>query len=1071
MKKVVIIIALSLCTTACDEGDTETANLWRRTVEPRLSVTTEWQPCRPVPLGPGRLLEEPQCDGRVQARTQDCEAPVVTHAAALQMLTAQPSCTDAAVAALERFAESTGTWSDLAAAYFLRAHRDDRPSDLLSALDAARRAATAEPGSAAARFNLALIQEALGFSSDAISSWNEVVRAADPAWSDEARQRRDRLRAREASSAAIQWPRSREQLTAALAARDRAAVARLIGRFPSQSMDVLIEDLLPQWADSQSGEDLERGALLAAEWSRLTGDRFAVDVVDAIAHSKDIASVQQGYAAFRAARSHERAFRWKDAASAYDGARTSFERGETPLHLLATVGSAVASSFEPDGTTPALAMLETVEGAALERGFVHLLARTRFTRGGLLFNESRFVEALGTYDAAIDAYVRLRDPGNIASIRSRKSGVYWTAGQDELAWREAFAALRDLPHIVDLKSRNVVLGEAATVSLRLGHARTALLYQAAAVRLIQSEIAATSPERLDRVDYLQQNLAVALRARAGIELHLEGFDSALADLTEAARLSIDRRDHDNRRALQARIHEIEGEVFLRLNPRRAITAFTNALSHAASDEHRTFRAAQYARRAEANRRLGRPVEAERDLLSALHELREEEIRILRQRERGQGEEIWSAYFSRFDDAYELLVRHYADQNRPAEAFRYSEKPRAVELLDLVRQLESAPDAFRRLQGEPMDLATIQQSLPEGTFLIQYSVLEDRTYAWVISRRSMAMRTLSARRRDVDRWSADLRRAVRQKSAQAFEQAVYAPFAGLIAEPLTAVGAAPARLVFVPDGSMHGLPFAALRDPVTRRHLVRYAPLEIAGSATLYVLSLQRDRALHVITRPAALLVGDPKFDERLPFASGMSRLSGARREVEEIRRFYDDPAVLFDEEATVPEFLALARKSNVLHFAGHAIANVRTPSRSMLLLAPSPAHTGALEARELLTRLSLDQTRLVVLGACSSAGGLPIGPEGVAPLVRPLIAAGVPAVIGTLWDIDDATAKEVLVSFHRHYRDGGDAAVALQAAQIELLNEKNAGLRSALTWAPYQVIGHTSSPAAPRVTQGKEKPP
>jgi CHAT domain-containing protein len=83
--------------------------------------------------------------------------------------------------------------------------------------------------------------------------------------------------------------------------------------------------------------------------------------------------------------------------------------------------------------------------------------------------------------------------------------------------------------------------------------------------------------------------------------------------------------------------------------------------------------------------------------------------------------------------------------------------------------------------------------------------------------------------------------------------------------------------------------------------------------------------------------------------------------------------------------------------------------------------------------------------------------------VRPLIARGAPAVIGTLWDIEDATAGPLLVSFHRHYREGNDAAVAMQLAQIELLRNPNPGLQSVLVWAPFQVIGYSSSPfPAPR---------
>jgi CHAT domain-containing protein len=221
-----------------------------------------------------------------------------------------------------------------------------------------------------------------------------------------------------------------------------------------------------------------------------------------------------------------------------------------------------------------------------------------------------------------------------------------------------------------------------------------------------------------------------------------------------------------------------------------------------------------------------------------------------------------------------------------------------------------------------------------------------------------------------------------------------------------------------------------------------------------------------------LLLGDPAFDTQLALAHGLHPLPRAKRECETIFDLYRPYArPLLESDATVPRFLELAKSSAIIHVAAHTVIDAQAPYRSFILFAPSANEAGPLEAQQLVSRLILGHTRLVVLATCSSAGGLPIGAEGVAPLVRPLIGAGVPAVVGTLWNVEDATAEEVLVSFHRHYREGSDAAVALQQAQIELLsNKNNTGLRSELSWAPFQVIGHSSSPFAP-AQSNKEKPP
>ena len=142
------------------------------------------------------------------------------------------------------------------------------------------------------------------------------------------------------------------------------------------------------------------------------------------------------------------------------------------------------------------------------------------------------------------------------------------------------------------------------------------------------------------------------------------------------------------------------------------------------------------------------------------------------------------------------------------------------------------------------------------------------------------------------------------------------------------------------------------------------------------------------------------------------------------------------------------------------MANSDEPYRSFLLLAPTENDAvGALDAERLLKELRLERTRLVVLSACSSAGGTPVGPEGLAPLVRPLIAAGVPGVVGTLWNVGENSATaELLVRFHQHYREGLDAADALRLAQLEMLRDPDLERSSVVAWAPFQMVGYASSP-------------
>jgi len=805
---------------------------------------------------------------------------------------------------------------------------------------------------------------------------------------------------------------------------------------------------------------------LANALSALVDDRYDVDVVSAMERSP--ATYERAQRLFAAARIPNRGVA-PNKIALYGQAVQLLEGGGSPLALDARLQEAVAVSFDakPGANAQALALLGPIETAARKDRYRRFAAKVQSNRANVFRRLGRYVESLAESDAALAEYEREHDMENVADTLLRRIGAFREAGQNEFAWREGLRALPLSTHLADPGTRHVLLGEVATTAMALGHAHIALLYQNAALQLVQVAIIATPPEQMAVIKELQTHLGVAKRHRAEIEIHLGQYDRAFADLTEAVRLKSEASDQIAERILQARIEEVRGESLLHINPAKAAAAFSAALE-ASTAERKTNRALLLAERAEAQRRAGKPAEAEKDLLAALDEVHAEELDILEHRKRGTGEEIWSSYFSRFPETYRNVIRQLLNERHPEKAFDYSERQRAFEPLYLVSEV--APKDF---DGKPKDVPFIRQSLPPGTLLIEYSMLGDQAIAWLVSRQLFAAVPLSMPSREIERHSSLLRRAANIRNRTDFETQSYVLYGALITEPIAKFGTMPDRLVIVPDGALHGLPFAALRNSITRRYLIQDVPIEIAGSANLYLVSLSRDQALSSDAAPSVLLIGDPAFNGNLALAHGLQPLPHARRECEKIGPLYPHAEMLLESDATIPRFLELARSSAVIHVAAHSIVNAQVPSRSFILFAPSVNQPGPLDAQALLTALSpLAHTRLVVLSTCSSAGGLPIGAEGVAPFVRPLIGAGVPAVVGTLWNVEDATAKDVLVSFHRHYRQGSDAAVALQQAQIELLMMKNnnSGFTPVLTWAPFQVIGHSSSPFAP-TPPNKEKPP
>jgi CHAT domain-containing protein len=76
-------------------------------------------------------------------------------------------------------------------------------------------------------------------------------------------------------------------------------------------------------------------------------------------------------------------------------------------------------------------------------------------------------------------------------------------------------------------------------------------------------------------------------------------------------------------------------------------------------------------------------------------------------------------------------------------------------------------------------------------------------------------------------------------------------------------------------------------------------------------------------------------------------------------------------------------------------------------------------------------------------------------LARSFLAAGASTVIGTLRDVDDATAGGLLASFHRSIAAGATPAAALRSAQLDAIARGGADAEPK-NWAPYVV--YTATP-------------
>ncbi len=178
---------------------------------------------------------------------------------------------------------------------------------------------------------------------------------------------------------------------------------------------------------------------------------------------------------------------------------------------------------------------------------------------------------------------------------------------------------------------------------------------------------------------------------------------------------------------------------------------------------------------------------------------------------------------------------------------------------------------------------------------------------------------------------------------------------------------------------------------------------------------------------------------------GTFPLPGARREVRRLAARYLGVSTWPRDPADRPPDLAAY---DLIHLAAHARGDDQRPWRSEIELLPAGDPTNYTAASVAALRLD---ARLVVLASCSSAGSRVLDGEGLLGLGSAFLAAGVPAVVATLWPVEDETAERFTGRLYEELADGRTVAAAVRRAQAALRDE--AGAAHPARAAGFVVIG------------------
>jgi tetratricopeptide (TPR) repeat protein len=235
-----------------------------------------------------------------------------------------------------------------------------------------------------------------------------------------------------------------------------------------------------------------------------------------------------------------------------------------------------------------------------------------------------------------------------------------------------------------------------------------------------------------------------------------------------------------------------------------------------------------------------------------------------------------------------------------------------------------------------------------------------------------------------------------------------------------------RLVVVPHGLLHHLPFAALYDG--QCYLVERFEIAVAPSASSITFCLKpRGRSGR-----RALTIGH----------SAGGALPGATDEAETVAQLLGGERLL-EDEVTLGRVKDAAAKADLIHLAAHGVARLDAPLFSFLRLADG--HLTALDCFE----LDLDCS-LVTLSACESGRGVVAAGDEQVGLPRALLYAGARAVLHTLWRIDDRVTRAIMDRFYRELEAGRGRAAALRNAQLDCFGSSD---RHPFFWAGFVLVG------------------
>jgi CHAT domain-containing protein/tetratricopeptide (TPR) repeat protein len=983
-----------------------------RPIEGRLAGGFVYAPVRPESRGPSGPDVSPEiriAAAKLDKLARDNDTPQYSAArGAAQLILGD---WDEAVASLEDAVEREGAnasfQNDLAVAYLARASGSHRPQDWISALGVANRAIAVDPLRPEPYFNRALVLRGLHLTTEEALAWNTYLSVdASSRWAHEAHERLVDATARQRRNRLVDGGMSDDH----------------------QALRERIEDsLLRQWGAAEERGDMSAASLL--DQAARSAEALAADGGDALAHD-EIARIRRAQrrgdrrALIDLAVGHRLYGESREALLREDllGASTLMSRAVP--HLLraqsqyAQWGPIVQAIFLRNKglASEAIEQLHTVPLTAIPGRYFHL-------RGRRAWIEALPQGALGRLDvsrsllaSAVAAFEEAGENENLIATQTILAEAEWFLGDRAQAWTNLRSVLSNTDRRPTTR-RTAHFHLAATMALGAGLPEAAINFQDILIRT------ANTPRTRVEAYVNRARTLVRLGRRIEASQDLEQASKALSTLSDPALRERNTVD----------VEMSQAEMLTPSDCLRAMQHSDRALRYLEHYAGAYRRAGVLAVRAKCRQAGGDLAGARADLLGAVTAFEQRRASVVSATDRIHAFELERAAFK------DLLSLEGVVLDDERAALETAERERSGVLAE----------AWGLSNGLDID----HRRLPVDVAVVYYETLPDRVLTWVLTqeRRAFLSRRLAAS--ELSRMTSRIQRVIRQGGDLTAVRPHSAPLVDALVGPALAEAdrgvpgpQTKTTVVFIPDGPLFGLPFGALPDAEGRALLATRTVAIAPSLRTLFAASAR----LGTFTPSTVLAIGDGHD----PSTTALPKLPRADSEAAAVGRLYPHGIVLTGAEATKRRFLQTP--ADIIHFAGHSVMNESYPMYSRMLFAPEPA-TG--DSGWLLgTEIAPDRfsaTAVVMLATCEGAAGRPVEGEGAVSLARAFFAAGVPAVVASLWPVDD-DLQTLFQAFHQTLRVDRDPARALRAGQLALLSERGANTPIRV-WGGFIMLGGLAS--------------